>query len=287
MTRAPKGTSPQFLSLHPHRPPPASQAQPRFTGLRLPCPAGGRKACWPPRTPEPLGSAHLSVGEGRGARGEGLGRPRAPADLAVLDGRVADKRQPVSSDRRSGAGTCQHFCPPAHIKEGPAGLQDTGQAPPRPTGGCRTLPLRRAARLGAPESCCLIQPGWPSFPGQGGGLQTQRMVCTQRPGTQDLICAPWDTLALQPWPSSQASWSCFYIQETGNVDGEPSAQSFPSCAAVQPLMDRSTPGLPVRHQFPELAQTHVHRVGDAIQPSHPLLPLSSCLQSCPLQGLSQ
>ena len=32
----------------------------------------------------------------------------------------------------------------------------------------------------------------------------------------------------------------------------------------------STPGLPVRHQLPELTQTHVHWVGDAIQPSHPL-----------------
>ena len=35
-------------------------------------------------------------------------------------------------------------------------------------------------------------------------------------------------------------------------------------------MDCSMPGLPVHHQLPELAQTHVHRVGDAIQPSHPL-----------------
>ena len=35
-------------------------------------------------------------------------------------------------------------------------------------------------------------------------------------------------------------------------------------------MNRSTPGLPVHHQLPELVQTHVHRVGDAIQPSHPL-----------------
>ena len=35
-------------------------------------------------------------------------------------------------------------------------------------------------------------------------------------------------------------------------------------------MNRSTPGLPVHHQLPELAQTHVHRVSDAIQPSHPL-----------------
>ena len=35
-------------------------------------------------------------------------------------------------------------------------------------------------------------------------------------------------------------------------------------------MNRSTPGLPVHHQLPEFTQTHVHQVGDAIQPSHPL-----------------
>ena len=35
-------------------------------------------------------------------------------------------------------------------------------------------------------------------------------------------------------------------------------------------MNHSMPGLPVHHQLPELTQTHVHRVGDAIQPSHPL-----------------
>ena len=36
-------------------------------------------------------------------------------------------------------------------------------------------------------------------------------------------------------------------------------------------MNRSTPGLPVHHQLPEFTWTHVHRVGDAIQPSYPLL----------------
>ena len=35
-------------------------------------------------------------------------------------------------------------------------------------------------------------------------------------------------------------------------------------------MNRSTPGLPVHHQLQEFTQTHVHRVGDAVQPSHPL-----------------
>ena len=35
-------------------------------------------------------------------------------------------------------------------------------------------------------------------------------------------------------------------------------------------MNHSTPGLPVHHKLPEFTQTHVHRVGDAIQPPHPL-----------------
>ena len=38
-------------------------------------------------------------------------------------------------------------------------------------------------------------------------------------------------------------------------------------------MNRRMPGLPVYHQLPEFTRTHVHRVGDAIQPSHPLLHL--------------
>ena len=43
-----------------------------------------------------------------------------------------------------------------------------------------------------------------------------------------------------------------------------------SCPTVCDPMNRSTPGLPVHHQLPEFTQTHVHRVSDAIQPSHPL-----------------
>ena len=43
-----------------------------------------------------------------------------------------------------------------------------------------------------------------------------------------------------------------------------------SCLTLCDPMSRSMPGLPVHHQFPEFTQTHVHRVGDAIQPSHPL-----------------
>ena len=43
-----------------------------------------------------------------------------------------------------------------------------------------------------------------------------------------------------------------------------------SCPTLCNPMDCSTPGLPVHHQLPEFTQTHVHRVGDSIQPSHPL-----------------
>ena len=43
-----------------------------------------------------------------------------------------------------------------------------------------------------------------------------------------------------------------------------------SCPTLCDPMNYSMPGLPVHHQLPEFTQTHVHQVGDAIQPSHPL-----------------
>ena len=49
-------------------------------------------------------------------------------------------------------------------------------------------------------------------------------------------------------------------------------------------IDCSTPGFPVHHQLLELSQTHVHWVSDAIQPSHPVTPFSSCPQSFPESG---
>ena len=44
-----------------------------------------------------------------------------------------------------------------------------------------------------------------------------------------------------------------------------------SCPTLCDPVNRSTPGLPVHHHLTEFTQTHVHRVGDAIQLSHPLL----------------
>ena len=57
-----------------------------------------------------------------------------------------------------------------------------------------------------------------------------------------------------------------------------------SCPTLDSPVDCSRAGLPVHHQLPELTQAHVHRVSDAIQPSHPVIPFSSCLQSFPATG---
>ena len=60
------------------------------------------------------------------------------------------------------------------------------------------------------------------------------------------------------------------------------------CPTLCDSMDCGTPGLPVLHHLLELAQTHVHWVGDAIQPSHPLLPSSPpALNLSQHQGLFQ
>ena len=60
-----------------------------------------------------------------------------------------------------------------------------------------------------------------------------------------------------------------------------------SCLTLCDPMDCSTPGLPVYHQLPELAQTHIHQVSDAIQPSHPLSSLSPALNLSQHQCLFQ
>ena len=59
-----------------------------------------------------------------------------------------------------------------------------------------------------------------------------------------------------------------YIIKQWSVQFSSVAQS---CPTLCDPMNGSTPGLPVHHQLPEFTQTHVHRVSDAIQPSHPLL----------------
>ena len=60
-----------------------------------------------------------------------------------------------------------------------------------------------------------------------------------------------------------------------------------SCPTVCDPIDCSTPGFPVHHQLPEFTQTHVHRVSDALQPSHPLLSPSPAFNLSQHQSLFQ
>ena len=60
----------------------------------------------------------------------------------------------------------------------------------------------------------------------------------------------------------------FLLKVSSSVQLSSVAQS---CLTLCYPMNRSTSGLPIHHQLLEFTQTHVHRVGDAIQPSHPLL----------------
>ena len=95
-----------------------------------------------------------------------------------------------------------------------------------------------------------------------------------------VICFTYDNIhvsmvfsqIIPPSPSSTESKHLFFISVSLllshlSVQVSSIAQSCPTLCNP---MNCSTPGLPVHHQLPEFTQTHVHRVGDAIQPSHPL-----------------
>ena len=80
--------------------------------------------------------------------------------------------------------------------------------------------------------------------------------------SQILHCNVSQDVWLIPWFPILATGQVSYLIQFSSV-----AQS---CPTLWDPTNRSMPGLPVYHQLPEFTQTHVHRVGDAIQPSHPL-----------------
>ena len=96
------------------------------------------------------------------------------------------------------------------------------------------------------------------------------------------------------WPRNQTGVSCFAggffpswaIREALIYYQFSSVTQL--CLTLSYPMDCSTPGFPVHHQLPELTQTHVHQVGDAIPPSYPLFsPSSPAFNLSQHQGLSQ
>ena len=66
-------------------------------------------------------------------------------------------------------------------------------------------------------------------------------------------------------------YTCNYVKVLCNFFKHYQVRSVAqSCPTLCDPMNRSTPGLPVHYQLPEFTETHVQRVSDAIQPSHPL-----------------
>ena len=80
------------------------------------------------------------------------------------------------------------------------------------------------------------------------------------------------SLLLKAKEESEKAGLKLIIQKTKIMASAPSQfiSVTQSCPTLRDPMNRSTPGLPVHHHLPEFIHTHVHRVGDAIQPSHPL-----------------
>ena len=95
-------------------------------------------------------------------------------------------------------------------------------------------------------------------------VKAKSLSCVQ------LLATPW-TAALKAPPtmgfSRQEYWSGVPLPSPYTIKFSSVTQS---CPILCDPMNRSTPGLPVHHQLPEFTQTHIHRVSDTIQPSHPL-----------------
>ena len=81
-------------------------------------------------------------------------------------------------------------------------------------------------------------------------------------------------------------WETYFLNENLTLETCQFSSVAQSCLTLCDPMDCSMPDFPVHHQLPKLAQTYVHRVSDAIQPSHPVLsPSPPALQSFPASGL--
>ena len=77
----------------------------------------------------------------------------------------------------------------------------------------------------------------------------------------------WENSQISPFPTLVTHCPIFVVFSKIQMRGFSSVQSLSRVRLCDP-MNHSTPGLPVHHQLPEFTQTHVHRVSDAIQPSH-------------------
>ena len=105
-------------------------------------------------------------------------------------------------------------------------------------------------------------------------------ACKKQNKTVPLSCHSYADSSSQErgsHPNPWNPWQCYFTWQSSVTQ---------SCPTLCDPKDCSTPGFPVHHQLAELSQTHVHRIRDAIQPSHPLILSSSCLQSFPASVFS-
>ena len=105
------------------------------------------------------------------------------------------------------------------------------------------------------------------IPGLGRSLVEGKGYPLQYSGLENSMDSPWGRK--QSDTTERLSLTLSELAKLGQLPVQFSSVAQ-SCLTLCDPMNQSTPGLPVHHQLPEFTQTHVHRVDDAIQPSHPL-----------------
>ena len=139
-----------------------------------------------------------------------------------------------------------------------------------------SLPLRWSWDITCPAEAVCLDPGG----GPSGCEQPLNTLLPWQPPPPCWRMGAWKASLL----SARGSSVAILQQPPHSVQFNSVPQS---CLTLCYPMDCSTPGFPVHHQLPELAQTHVHEVGDAIQPFHPLSSPSPAFSLSQHQGVFQ
>ena len=116
---------------------------------------------------------------------------------------------------------------------------------------------------------------------QHNGLYPARLLCPQDSPGKNTRVGSISFSRGSSWPRGQTCNSCiscigrWILYHCTTWEANQFSSVAQLCPTLCDPMNHSTPGLPVHHQLSEFTQTHVHRVSDAIQPSHPLSSPSS------------
>ena len=139
---------------------------------------------------------------------------------------------------------------------------------------------------------CMFNSGLGRSPGGGNGYPLQ-YSCFENPMDREVWratvpggCKELHTTSDWAWTHDSFQHLCLFAWASIILVSIWCCSVVQSCLTLCSTKDCSTPGFPVHHQFPEPARTHLHWVGDAIQPSHSLSsPSPPALNLSQLQGL--